>query len=454
VTQIDFEEERRMISWPAKTGQGQLSASHFVAGTAEEAQNGGSQCRFERLIMTSMSTELIEESVPDVGPRSVGLVRTQSATLFAPPNELTLANSRHLGPITVAYETYGKLSSDRDNAIFVCHALTGDAHAAGYRSKEEFEARKAGWWDGFIGPGKGLDTDKYFVICANALGGCQGTTGPSSISPDTGEPWGPDFPVIQIPDIVDVHAELVGSLGIERLLSVVGGSLGGMQVLEWAARYPERLASAVVLASAPRMSAQGIAFNAVGRNAIFNDPNYKDGRYYGNSGPRTGLALARMVAHITYLSEESIERKFGRKLQDIEALAFDLLKETEFQVESYLNYQGRRFVERFDANSYLYLTKAMDYYDLAQSYGSLEKAFAASPARFLVVSYDSDWLYPTRQSKEIVGALIAAGKHASFIELHSAKGHDTFLIEIDQLEALARPFLDRTLEEVRAAAAS
>jgi homoserine O-acetyltransferase len=399
--------------------------------------------------MIRMSTELIEESVADVGPRSVGMVRTQSATLFAPPNELTLSNSRRLGPITVAYETYGTLSAERDNAIFICHALTGDAHAAGYRSKEDLAARKAGWWDGFIGPGKGLDTDKYFVICANALGGCQGTTGPSSICPQTGEPWGPDFPVIQIPDIVDVHAELVRSLGVERLLSVVGGSLGGMQVLEWAVRYPERIASAVVLASSTRMSAQGIAFNAVGRSAIFNDPNYNEGRYQPDGGPRSGLALARMVAHITYLSEESIERKFGRKLQDVEALAFDLIKETEFQVESYLNHQGRRFVERFDANSYLYLTKAMDYYNLAQSYGSLEQAFAASRARFLVVSYDSDWLYPTRQSKEIVQSLVSAGKHVSFIELHSAKGHDTFLIEIDQLEALARPFLERTLEEVR-----
>jgi homoserine O-acetyltransferase len=401
--------------------------------------------------MAPMSTELIEESVPDIGPRSVGIVSTQSATLFAPPNELKLANSRRLGPINVAYETYGKLSPARDNAVFVCHALTGDAHAAGYRSKEELAARKAGWWDGFIGPGKGLDTDKYFVICANALGGCQGTTGPSSICPETSEPWGPDFPVIQIPDIVEVYAELVRSLGIERLLSVVGGSLGGMQVLEWAARYPERVASAMVLASAPRMSAQGIAFNAVGRSAIFNDQNYNDGRYYHDAGPRTGLALARMVAHITYLSEESIERKFGRKLQDIEALAFDLLKETEFQVESYLNYQGRRFVDRFDANSYLYLTKAMDYYDLAQNYGSLENAFAHSRARFLVVSYDSDWLYPTRQSKEIVGALVSSGKHVSFVELHSTKGHDTFLIEIDQLEALGRPFLERALEEVRGA---
>jgi homoserine O-acetyltransferase len=440
-----------MISRSIKTRQGQLCAGNFAGGAASKAENGRSQCGFETLIMERMSTELVEESIPDVGPRSVGLVHTQSATLFAPPNELTLANSRRLGPITVAFETYGKLSPERDNAIFVCHALTGDAHAAGYRSKEDLAARKPGWWDGFIGPGKGLDTDKYFVICANSLGGCQGTTGLSSVCPETGEPWGPNFPVVQIPDIVDVHAELVRSLGIDRLLSVVGGSLGGMQVLEWTARYPERLASAIVLASSTQMSSQGIAFNAVGRSAIFNDPNYNDGRYYRDSGPRAGLALARMVAHITYLSEESIERKFGRKLQDVEALAFDLIKETEFQIESYLNYQGRRFVDRFDANSYLYLTKAMDYYNLAQSYGSLENAFAGSRARFLVVSYDSDWLYPTRQSKEIVGALVSCGKHVSYIELHSAKGHDTFLIDIDQLESLARPFLARTLEEVRGA---
>jgi homoserine O-acetyltransferase len=438
-----------MISRSIKMRQGQVSSRILGGIITSLAAGGPSQVRFGPPIMGRMPTELIEESIPDVGPRSVGLVETKTTTLFAPPNELKLANSRRLGPITVAYETYGTLSPQRDNATFVCHALTGDAHAAGFRSKEDLAARKAGWWDGFIGPGKGLDTDKYFVICASALGGCQGTTGPSSICPQTGEPWGPDFPVIQIPDIVDVHAELVRSLGIERLLSVVGGSLGGMQVLEWAARYPERIASAFVLASCPRMSAQGIAFNAVGRSAIFHDPNFKDGRYDRDHGPRTGLALARMLAHITYLSEESIEHKFGRKLQDIDELAFDLIKETEFQVESYLNYQGKRFVERFDANSYLYLTKAMDYYDLAQSYGSIENAFAASRARFLVVSYDSDWLYPTRQSKEIVGALISAGKHVSFIELHSAKGHDTFLIEIDQLEALARPFLERALAEVR-----
>jgi homoserine O-acetyltransferase/O-succinyltransferase len=404
--------------------------------------------------MTRMSTELIEESLPDVGSRSVGIVQTQSATLFAPPNPLVLNNARHLGPITVAYETYGQLSPRRDNAIYVCHALTGDAHAAGYRSKEDLAARKAGWWDGFIGPGKGLDTDKYFVICANVLGGCQGTTGPSSICPETGQPWGRDFPVITVEDMVSVHAELVRSLGIQRLLAVVGGSLGGMQVLDWAVRFPAQIASAIVLASSARLSAQGIAFNNVGRAAIMADPNYSNGDYYGGAGPRNGLALARMVAHITYLSEASIENKFGRRLQDASNFTYDLIKEVEFQVESYLHYQGRRFVDRFDANSYVYLTKAMDFFDLEKSYGSLNSAFAKALARFLVVSYDSDWLYATPQSKEIVQSLVSTGKHVSSIELHSTKGHDAFLIDIEPLEAMVRPFLERTLAEIRVEASA
>jgi len=397
-----------------------------------------------------MSTELIEESVSGVGARSVGIVPTQYATLFAPPNPLVLANCRRLGPITVAYETYGQLSPRRDNAIFICHALTGDAHAAGFRTQEELAAGKAGWWDGFIGPGKGLDTEKYFVICANVLGGCQGTTGPSSICPETGQPWGRDFPVVTVEDMVRVHAELVRTLGIERLLAGAGGSLGGMQVLEWAVRFPDQLASAIVLASSARLSAQGIGFNNVGRAAITFDPRYNNGDYYGAAAPRDGLALARMVAHITYLSEQSIEHKFGRKLQDARDLTYDLIKEIEFQIESYLHYQGRRFVDRFDANSYIYLTKAMDFFDLEKSDGSLDAAFAKAAARFLVVSYDSDWLYPTPQSKEIVQSLVSGGKHVSFIELHSGKGHDAFLIELDQLEALVQPFLARTLEDIRA----
>lgn len=346
----------------------------------------------------------------------------------------------------VAYETYGQLSPQRDNAIFVCHALTGDAHAAGLHSADD---RKPGWWDGFIGPGKALDTNDYFVICANVLGGCQGTTGPGSINPETGEQYCYDFPVITVGDIVQVHAALVEQLGIERLLAVVGGSLGGMQVLEWAARFPDKLASAVVLASAANLSAQGIAFNAVGRRAIVTDPGFQRGRFYGEEGPRYGLALARMLAHITYLSEESIEMKFGRRLQDREELAYDLLHETEFQIESYLHYQGKRFVERFDANSYLYLTKAMDYFHLANQHGSLATALGRTEARFLVVSYDTDWLFPTAQSKDIVAALVRAGRHVAYTELKSPFGHDSFLIQLDELESLVAPFLERTQAAIR-----
>jgi homoserine O-acetyltransferase len=391
-----------------------------------------------------MPTELIQECAPD--ENSVGLVETKHTTVFSPPHVLQTAGGRRIGPIDVAYETYGTLSPRRDNAIFICHALTGDAHAAGYHAAED---RKPGWWDGFVGPGKGLDTDKYFVICANALGGCQGTTGPSSVNPETGVPWSRDFPVITVGDIVEVHSALVKQLGIESLLSVIGGSLGGMQVLEWAARFPQQIQSAMVLAAGATLSAQGIAFHAVGQRAIQADPKFLDGRYYGNEGPRYGLALARMVAHITYLSVESIEMKFGRKLQDAETLAYDLLKETEFQIESYLHYQGKRFVERFDANSYIYLTKAMNYFDLADGYGSLVNALGRTNARYLVTSYDTDWLFPTEQSKELVAALIAAQRHVTFVEFNSPYGHDAFLIELEQLASAVRPFLEQTLRAVR-----
>lgn len=377
---------------------------------------------------------------------SVGLVETRYATLFEPPNELLLENGERFGPITVAYETYGELSPEKDNAVFICHALTGDAHVAGRHLSTD---KKPGWWDDFVGPGKGLDTNRYFVICANVLSGCKGTTGPSSANA-YGKPFGIRFPFVTVGDIVAVHSELVRSLGIETLLSVIGGSLGGMQVLEWAARFPNQIHSAVCLAAAARLSAQGIAFNAVGRRAILADPNFNEGDYYDQEeGPRFGLALARMVAHITYLSEVSFEHKFGRRLQHSEKPAYDHLQETEFQVESYLHYQGKRFVERFDANSYLCLTHAMDYFDLARSYGSLEKAFAKVHARFLIASYTSDWLFPTAQSLEIVEALIAQRKHVSFLELESSKGHDAFLLEIEQLEELVRPFLEQTYLSVR-----
>jgi homoserine O-acetyltransferase len=300
---------------------------------------------------------------------------------------------------------------------------------------------KPGWWDGFIGPGKGLDTDRYFVICANVLGGCQGTTGPGSIDPETGKRYCLSFPFVTVRDIVAVHAELVRHLGISSLCGIVGGSLGGMQVLEWAVRFPEQVRSAIVLASAAKLAAQGIAFNAVGRRAVYADSGFRGGDYYGTEGPRYGLAIARMVAHITYLSEDSIELKFGRRLQDSSQFAYAMQKETEFQIESYLHHQGKRFVQRFDANSYLYLTRAMDYFDLSEGFQSLSDAFAHAKARFLVVSYDTDWLFPTSQSQELVSALLQAGKHAAFLELPCPFGHDSFLIDLDPLNELISPFL-------------
>lgn len=381
------------------------------------------------------------------GPHSVGLVQTQYATLFQEPHRLRLESGRDFGPVTVAYETYGTLSPQRDNAIFVCHALTGDAHVAGWNSPED---RKPGWWDEFVGPGKGLDTSRYFVICANVFSGCKGTTGPGSIDPATGRPYGLRFPFITVGDMVSVHSALVRHLGIERLLAVVGGSLGGMQVLDWAVRFPDQIASAVCLAAASRLSAQGIAFNVVGRRAIVTDPHFKGGDYYDEpQGPRFGLSLARMVAHITYLSEVSIEDKFGRRLQHSDSLQYDRDDETEFQVASYLHHQGKRFVERFDANSYLCLTNAMDYFDLAQTWGSLPQAFERITARFLLASYTSDWLFTTAQTLEIVQALVETRRDVTFTELNSAKGHDSFLLELEALEQLVTPFLEQTRQGVR-----
>ncbi len=399
-----------------------------------------------------MASEIAQPEATD--DRSVGIVETNFVDLFMPPNPLTFESGETLGPVTVAYETYGELSPRKDNAIFVCHALTGDAHVAGKHAEND---RKSGWWDTLVGPGKGLDTNRYFVICANVLGGCQGTTGPISVNPETGRPFGARFPFITVGDMVEVHAALVRHLGISQLLGAVGGSLGGMQVLDWVARYPEMVRSAICLASAARLSAQGIAFNAVGRRAITCDPNFRNGDYYstntpqkfGEDGPRFGLALARMVAHITYLSELSIERKFGRRLQNSDQFAYDVQKETEFQIESYLHYQGKRFIERFDANSYLYLTRAMDYFDLSARYGSLRQALGRTEARFLITSYNTDWLFPASQSREMVTELVATGRHVTYLELESVFGHDSFLIEIEQLEELLVPFLRETYRQVR-----
>ena len=381
------------------------------------------------------------------GNGSVGLIETSTLKLFTPPESLTLAGGGQLGTITVAYETYGTLSPERDNAIFVCHALTGDAHAAGHH---DALSEKPGWWDDFVGPGKGLDTNRYFVICANILGGCQGTTGPGDVAPGAESPRGLEFPFITVDDIVTVHRAVVEQLGIEQLLAVIGGSLGGMQVLEWAARFPDSIRSAIVLASGSKLSARGIAFNAIGRRAILVDPGFHDGDYYSHDEvPRFGLALARMVAHVTYLSEASIELKFGRRLQEGDRYAYDLARETEFQVESYLHHQGKQFVERFDANSYLYLTRALDYFDLAATHGSLSEALGRSDARYLVVSYSTDWLFPTSQSREVVSAMVEAGRDVTMIEFESPFGHDAFLIEHEQLAGVVVPFLEQTFETVR-----
>lgn len=393
------------------------------------------------LRMPALSADSESPEQPADQDGGVGLVQTKTAELFSHDQPMTFRGGAVLDSVTVAYETYGTLNSDRSNAIFLCHALTGDAHAAGRHADND---AKPGWWDGFIGPGRALDTDKYFVVCANVLGGCQGTTGPGSIDPATGKRYGLTFPFLTVADIVTVHSELVRHLGIQQLQAIIGGSLGGMQALQWAVQFPDQMRACVVLASAPKLAAQGIAFNAVGRRAIYADPGFREGRYYDTEGPRYGLALARMVAHITYLSEDSIELKFGRRLQDSDRFAYDMQKETEFQIESYLHYQGKRFVQRFDANSYLYLTRAMDYFDLSDEASGLVEAVSAAKARFLVASYDTDWLFPTSQSRELVTALLQAGQHVSFLELPCPFGHDSFLIDLDPLEELITPFLENS----------
>lgn len=367
---------------------------------------------------------------------SLGLVDTKSYTFAYPPEGLKLECGRTLGPVTLAYETYGKLNAAKDNAILIEHALSGDAHAAGYHSRLE---DKPGWWDLMIGPGKPFDTDQYFVICSNILGGCKGSTGPSSTDPETGEPFGTNFPVITIGDMVEAQRRLIDFLGIQRLYAVAGGSMGGMQVLEWVARYPEYVARAIPLATTASLSAQAIALDEVGRQAIMSDPDWLGGKYYGVTTPHRGLSLARMVGHITYLSEQSMDRKFARRLQDREDYSYDF--ETDFQVESYLKYKGDSFVQRFDANSYLYITKAMDYFDLARAHGSLEKAFERSDADFLVISFSSDWLFPTQQSREIIRALRHSHLNVISSEVKTDYGHDAFLLEGEQIGWLIRHFL-------------
>jgi homoserine O-acetyltransferase len=357
---------------------------------------------------------------------------------FGADKPLRLDAGIDLSPFQIAYQTYGTLNAQRSNAILICHALTGDQHVANIHPVTQ----KPGWWETMVGPGRPIDTERYFVICPNVMGACMGTTGPASTNPKTGKPWGLEFPVITIRDMVRAQAMLLDHLGVETLFSIAGGSMGGMQVLQWTASYPRRVFSALPIACSTRHSAQNIAFHEVGRQAVMADPDWRHGRYFAEgTNPRRGLAVARMGAHITYLSDQALHRKFGRKFQDRDNPTFSF--DADFQVESYLRHQGSSFVERFDANSYLYLTRAMDYFDLAEDYGGvLANAWKASPTRFCLISFTSDWLFPTSDSRAIVHALNAGGARVSFAEIVTDKGHDAFLLEEPELFAIVRGFLD------------
>ncbi|MDW7732952.1 MAG: homoserine O-acetyltransferase [Methanolobus sp.] len=366
---------------------------------------------------------------------SVGTVETQ---YYHFPEDLRLDSGKVLKGVSLAYETYGSLNADRSNAILVCHALSGDAHAAGWHPGD----RKPGWWDTLIGPGKALDTGKYFVICSNILGGCKGSTGPSSINPETGKPYGLDFPVITIGDIVRAQKQLTDHFGIQKLFAVIGGSMGGVQVLQWTASYPKSIAKAIAIATTARSSPQQIAFNEVARIAIASDPDWNKGDYYSGTQPVRGLALARMIGHITYLSDDSMQEKFGRRLQNKDNFDFNI--DFDFEVESYLHYQGQSFTRRFDANSYLYITKALDYFDMSKN-GSLKEGLKDVEAKFLVIAVSSDWLYPPYQSREIVAALSANDKEAVYREIESNYGHDAFLLESGHLNYLISNFLSHVV---------
>ena len=351
---------------------------------------------------------------------------------------LKLDCGMEIADFPVAYQTYGELNADKSNAIFVCHALTGDQ----YLAEPHPVTGKEGWWDLMVGPGKTIDTERYFVICPNILGGCMGTFGPKEINPESGKPWGLNFPVITICDMVRCQVLLLDYLGIDKLFAVTGGSMGGMQVLEWASKYPKRLFAAIPIAAAAHHTAQNIAFHEVGRQAIMADPDWCGGDYLNQGkNPTKGLAVARMAAHITYLSDQSLHRKFGRRLQDRDALSYGF--DAEFQVESYLRHQGITFVDRFDANSYLYITRAMDYFDLAANHdGNLADAFKDTPVRFCVISFTGDWLYPTEENRRIVHALNSVAANVSFAEVESDKGHDAFLLDEPEFHRVLKGFLD------------
>lgn len=370
-------------------------------------------------------------------------VGTVSTAYFEYPFPFVTESGETLLSFTLAYETYGDLNREKNNAILICHALSGDAHVAGVHAG----ADKPGWWDGVVGPGKAFDTSRYFVICSNVIGGCKGSTGPSSTNPATGKPYGITFPVITIRDMVDAQNLLVDHLGITRLFAVAGGSMGGMQALQWTVRYPHKMKKAILIATTGYSTPQQIAFNEVGRIAITSDPGWENGNYYleksyDSVGPERGLALARMVGHITYLSNESMHEKFGRALQDKDRIGFDF--STDFAIESYLHHQGDSFTRRFDANSYLYITKAIDYFDLTKD-GSLARGLSGVYASFLVISVSSDWLYPPYQSQEIVAALAANDREVQYCEIRSSYGHDAFLLESGQLNYLIGNFLKQTV---------
>lgn len=351
-------------------------------------------------------------------------------------SDLELDNGQTLAEVRVAYEVYGKLNATRDNAILICHALSGDAHVAGISAEDG----RLGWWEIMVGAGKPLDTERYFIICSNVLGGCKGTTGAGSLNPATGKPYGLSFPVITVDDMVRVQKHLLDYLGIEKLLAVVGGSMGGMQALSWAVQYPERVRKVIPIATCARLSAQGIALNEIGRRAIMADARWNNGSYYEGEKPEQGLAVARMVGHISYLSDVSMTRKFGRRLRSKTGYSYSF--EIDFEVESYLKHQGDSFNARFDANSYLYITRAMDYFDLTKGTGDLVAAFSKTKAEYLFISYSSDWLYPPYQSEEMVEAARASGLHVEYLAAEADMGHDSFLLETDQQGPLIAKFLE------------
>ena len=372
---------------------------------------------------------------------SVGIVEKQFFTFAEGSDKIELESGAKLGPVTIAYETYGTLNDQKDNAILIAHAFSGNSHVAGHYATDK-EGDKPGWWDFLVGPGKGIDTNTYFVICPNILGSCMGSTGPSSINPETGKPYGLNFPMMTIGDMIDTQKILIDHLGIDTLRAVVGGSVGGMQILEWCVKYPDAVQAAVPIATTMRHSALAIAFNEIARQSIISDPNWNKGDYYNSQPPNMGLAIARMVGHVTYLSDEAMRRKFGRKLQDKKSFSYGF--DGDFQVESYLRYQGAKFVNRFDANSLLYITKAADYFDVVDLMNSppSSKKPIDKRIKYLVVSFSSDWLYPTYQAKELVQALKRRGEDVSFCEIEADCGHDAFLIPDDRFITLIRGFID------------